>query len=172
MIFLTVGVQLPFDRLVKAVDEWAMSQDRSDIVAQVGETSYQPKRLDARSTLSGDEFRQFVEAADLVIGHAGMGSIITALELGKRIIVMPRRADLGEHRNDHQLATARHMAAQNVVSVAEDETELVVLLNELKPDESKEPIPPHASDTLLNLISKQINEAPVRPRWMPWSRRA
>ena len=54
-----------------------------------------------------------------------MGSIITALELGKRIIVMPRRADLGEHRSDHQVATAKRFAEQGRIEVAFNERELL-----------------------------------------------
>ena len=172
MIFLTVGVQLPFDRLVRAVDEWAVREDRSDIVAQVGESKYVPKRLDARATMLEDEFRRCVEDADVVIAHAGMGSIITALELGKRIIVMPRRAELGEHRNDHQLATARHMAEQKVVSVAADEVELVKLLNDLEASPIKNRIAPHANDDLIKTVAEQISQAPVRSRWNPWLRRS
>jgi UDP-N-acetylglucosamine transferase subunit ALG13 len=60
-----------------------------------------------------------------------MGSILTALELGKPIIVMPRRRDLGEHRNDHQLATAAHFRERGNVRVAQDERELEHLLDDL-----------------------------------------
>ena len=66
-----------------------------------------------------------------MIAHAGMGSIITALELGKQIIIMPRRASLGEHRNDHQVATAKQFAAQGRIEVALDETELADKLDQL-----------------------------------------
>jgi hypothetical protein len=60
-----------------------------------------------------------------------MGSIITALELGKPIVVMPRRAELGEHRNDHQMATARSLLAQGKVIVAFDESHLLEKLDNL-----------------------------------------
>ena len=67
-----------------------------------------------------------------MIAHAGMGSIITALELGKPIMVMPRRASLGEHRNDHQVATAKRFAEQGRIMVAFNEKELVDKLDQLK----------------------------------------
>ena len=51
-------------------------------------------------------------ALQVVIAHDEMGSIITALEMGKPIVVMPRRAELGEHRNDHQVAAAAPGRAQ------------------------------------------------------------
>src|SRR5262249_19256768 len=121
MIFVTVGVQLPFDRLVRAVDEWAGERRRTDVFAQIGPSDYQPRHIEFSPFVDPPEFRRLVEAADVLVAHAGMGSIITALELGKPLLVMPRRADYGEHRNDHQLATARHMLAQNVINVAQDQ---------------------------------------------------
>ncbi len=58
-----------------------------------------------------------------------MGSILTALELEKPIIIFPRRAALGEHRNEHQLATAKKFSGRTEgVYVAFDEAELIELL--------------------------------------------
>ena len=62
-----------------------------------------------------------------------MGTILTALELGKPLLVMPRRAALGEHRNDHQLATVRRFAELGSVEVALDESELALKLDDLAP---------------------------------------
>src|SRR5690242_2073535 len=103
MIFVTVGTQGRFDRLIRTVDEWAGMRAQTDIFAQTGPSDYTPKHISVEPFVSPNEFRKRVETASLVIAHAGMGSIITALELGKQIIVMPRRSDLGEHRNDHQI---------------------------------------------------------------------
>ena len=79
--------------------------------------------------ITPSEFRRNVEAAYVVIAHAGMGSIITALELGKRIIVMPRRAELGEHRSDHQVATAKRFADRGALSCCSTERELLEKLD-------------------------------------------
>jgi UDP-N-acetylglucosamine transferase subunit ALG13 len=49
-----------------------------------------------------------------------MGTIISAAELGKRIVILPRRAELGEHRNNHQLATASRLSHLNGLVVADD----------------------------------------------------
>ena len=70
-------------------------------------------------------------AADAIVAHAGMGTILTALELGKPLLVLPRRASLGEHRNEHQLATARRFADTGRLAVAFDESELAQRLDEL-----------------------------------------
>ncbi len=153
MIFVTVGVQLPFDRLVRAVDAWAGERMRSDVFAQIGPSQYRPRHIGFRAFVEPPEFRRLVESADAVVAHAGMGSIITALELAKPLIVMPRRAELGEHRNDHQRSTARHMLAQNVISVAEDEKELTHRLDQIEEVSAARPIPAFASGELIETIS-------------------
>ena len=77
------------------------------------------------------EFRAKAQESDVIVAHAGMGSILTALELGKPIVVMPRRAHLGEHRNDHQWATANHLGHGLGIPVAADEAELIAHLDHL-----------------------------------------
>jgi UDP-N-acetylglucosamine transferase subunit ALG13 len=114
VIFLTTGTQLPFDRLVRAVDDWAdTAQPEGGIVAQVlpdPRAPYVPRNFETTARLSPDAYVEIFNKARLVISHAGMGTILTALTQGKRICVMPRQHRYGEHRNDHQLATAARLA--------------------------------------------------------------
>lgn len=123
MILVAVGTQFAFDRLVQTVDEWAAIAKR-EVVAQVGPSSYVPATLEAHQFLPPGEFNALLERADLVVAHCGMGAILSALSHGKPIIVMPRSAARGEHRNDHQLATAQRFADQPGVTVAWDEKDL------------------------------------------------
>ncbi|MGB3209083.1 MAG: glycosyltransferase [Desulforhopalus sp.] len=130
MIFVTVGEQLPFDRLIRAVDNWAI--DSNEIVfAQIGSSKIKPRNIKCENFLEPVEFKNKFESAELVIAHAGMGTIITALELQKPIIVVPRRAELGEHRNNHQLATAEKFMKLEYIEVAFDEAQLLLKLKEL-----------------------------------------
>lgn len=131
MIFVTVGGQLPFDRLVHAVDAWAASEGRGDVFAQIGGSEHPPEHIEWARFLSPPDFRQKAASADTIVAHAGMGSILTALELQKPIVVMPRRAGLGEHRNDHQLATVRHLGTDVGIVVADDEDALISRLRGL-----------------------------------------
>ena len=164
MILVTVGAQMPFDRLVRAVDSWAGAAGRRDVFAQIGTTTLRPRNVEWTSFLTPTEFRARVESASLLVAHAGMGSILTALELGRPILVMPRRGDLLETRNDHQIATARRFAEQGRVSVAMDEHELVGKLNEMRPLVAGAPISRFASPALIRAIRTFIGvaeEAPV-----------
>ena len=132
MIFVTVGAQLPFNRLVRIVDEWARLSGRSDVFAQIGKTNWKPSYIQSTAFLKPDKFRSMIESADIVIAHAGMGSIISALEYGKPILIMPRKASLGEQRNDHQIFTARRFLEMKSVFATFDEKELLEKLNSIK----------------------------------------
>jgi UDP-N-acetylglucosamine transferase subunit ALG13 len=136
VIFLTVGTQLPFDRLVKAVDEWCGRQrDDFEVFAQVGRLgpeNYRPTRFAFEERLSQDSFEERLKASKLIISHAGMGSIISALTYQKPILILPRIAKLGEHRNEHQLATAERFRARSGITVANDDVTLAARLDDFK----------------------------------------
>lgn len=124
MILVSVGSQAPFDRLIRAVDEWAKIRDRSDVFGQIANGFYRPKHIRFTDFVDPAEFKQLVREAQLLVAHAGMGSIISALELGKPIVVMPRRACFRETRNDHQVAAATYFGEQGRIIVAADEQEV------------------------------------------------
>ena len=131
MIFVAVGTQGPFDRMIRPIDAWAAQMNRDDVFAQIGRNAWRPTRLGWVEHLDAGEFRSRVARADVVVSHAGMGTILTALELGKPVLIMPRRAALGEQRNDHQLATAKKLAALGLATVADDESQLADCLRRL-----------------------------------------
>ncbi|MCH7557416.1 MAG: hypothetical protein IIB56_08160 [Planctomycetes bacterium] len=108
MIFLTVGTQFPFDRLVKTVDQALDGRlVNEEIFAQIGETSYKPLNFESVVSLEKNLFDKRLREASSVISHAGMGTITMALKNHKPLLVMPRLKRYREHVNDHQVATAR-----------------------------------------------------------------
>ena len=169
MIFVTVGTQLPFDRLVGAVDRWAGAAEGREVFAQVGATSLSPRHIEYRPTLSPAECRERLAAASAVVAHAGAGTILNALELGKPLLIMPRLAALGEHRNDHQVATAERFAALEPVTVARDEDALMSALDEYDGLATHSVISPFASPELLRALQGFI--ASAAPRWTASVRR-
>jgi UDP-N-acetylglucosamine transferase subunit ALG13 len=157
VIFVTVGTQLGFDRLIRAVDVWAAAAGGGrEVFAQIGPGDYVPRHMKYSPFISPQECLDRMAHADAIVAHAGMGTILSALELAKPVLVMPRQAALGEHRNDHQLATARRLAALGHVSVAADERELALALDGLGDAQAAAQIGPHASDRLLDAISRFI----------------
>lgn len=131
MIIATTGTQLPFDRLIRILDD-AAPLLHEEVVAQVHHSCYQPQHIKTVDFLPPDEFDKLFNEARLIVAHAGMGTILSALQQEKPIIVFPRIAALGEHRNEHQLATAEKMRERGWVYVATEAKELKSLL--LTPD--------------------------------------
>jgi UDP-N-acetylglucosamine transferase subunit ALG13 len=156
MIFVTVGTELPFNRMVRVVDEWAKATRRSDVIAQIGETDWQPSHIGWSRFLQPPEFARRFAEADVVVAHAGMGTILSALQFEKPVLVMPRRASLGEQRNEHQLATARHLSELGKVNVAMDEAELRAKLDDLCQLRAHEKIGAYASDSLVTALREFI----------------
>jgi UDP-N-acetylglucosamine transferase subunit ALG13 len=157
LIFVTVGTQLPFDRMIRAIDDWARDREPDEVFAQIGPAEYLPRAIEYARFISPAECRERMLAADVIVAHAGMGSILSALELGKPILVMPRLAELGEHRNDHQLATAERLAAHGQIDVAQGPEDLAAKLDQLDLLATRTRISPFASDRLIHALSSFIN---------------
>lgn len=103
MYFITVGTHpAPFARLLEAVKMLPELTMKS-----VFYQGFMPKEklfdFKHESLLTREEFFEYLAEADLVITHAGIGSIYESFTAGKKTIVIPRLAQFGEHANNHQL---------------------------------------------------------------------
>ena len=123
MILVTVGMQLGFDRLIEAMDALA-PELAMPVIAQTGKGTYAPKNMEARVKIAPDEFESLVQQSRLIVSHAGIGTVLTAARFSKPILLFARRADLNEHRNDHQLATVRNLKDRPGILVADSEADL------------------------------------------------
>jgi len=161
MILITVGTQLPFDRLVRMIDQIAPLL-REPVFAQIGRANYRPTNIEFAPTVAPDIFAAKVKAARLIVAHAGIGTVFTAQKHGKPLVLVPRETRFGEHRNDHQLATCRQLLDRPGVYVATDQPTLAALLSapDLRPAQT-EVVPEHRQQLLGNL---QKYLAAVRPR--------
>jgi len=159
MIFVTTGTQLPFDRLVAGVDAWQARHANVEVFGQIGPSRTAPS-FPYVDYLRGRAFEQRMQGADLVVSHAGIGTILTCWSLGKPLIVMPRRHDLGEHRNDHQLATVAHLGQVLSLAVAQSVEELDALLS--RP--WSEHVPQRAKGAAAGRISDFVNALPPAAR--------
>ncbi len=131
-ILVSVGTQFAFDRLIQIVDDWAAfaPQLRESIMMQVGPNGKLPANARGLEFLSPIEYSAAAKTAEVLVAHAGIGSILTAIELGLPVIIFPRSFALGEHRNDHQSSTAREFASRKGVYLAESAEQLWVLLDQ------------------------------------------
>lgn len=134
MIFATVGTQLPFPRLIQALDTIA-ERHAIEIIAQSAHILSDAPYLKQYGSLPPDEFDGLAARSDMIVAHAGTGSVLSAAQHGKPIILFPRIAALGEHRNEHQLATAQMFRSRRGIYVATDvdELESLILRDDLVP---------------------------------------
>ena len=132
MIFVTVGYQLPFDRLIKTIDQWAHNTGQKDVFAQIGDNAWCPKNIRYSKFYTPDEYLQRIKHADLIIGHAGIGTMLTAKEYNKTLLMMPRLVSFAEVTNEHQLATAQRFKSLPFIEVAFDENELIEKLQNVQ----------------------------------------
>jgi UDP-N-acetylglucosamine transferase subunit ALG13 len=168
MIFLTLGTQIPFDRLVRAVDEWRGARgDRGpEVFGQLpdpGTDGYRPVNFPFVGHLKPSDYQARVEACSIIVAHAGMGSIITAMTHAKPIVLMPRRASLREHRNEHQLATVARFGDRPGIHVAMETGDLAPLLDRLvdQAAEAPAPISPFAEPRLTDTLRAAILGQPL-----------
>lgn len=161
LIFLSVGNwHKGFDRLVEAVDELKGSNAISDeITAQIGSGSYKPVNLKVVDYCSPAEFTDFIAESRIVIAHSGIGTIAQAVELGKPVIVVPRKASLGEHVNDHQFSTARTLEKEGKILVA---YEVCELSDKLKQAERFAPAKGKGAQEIVGIVEEFLEELAIR----------
>ena len=79
-----------------------------------------------------EEFDNLLEKADLVITHAGVGTIIAGLEKNKKMIVAARKKQYGEHVNDHQEQILENFTERGYILPLKDFDQLDKVLKEVE----------------------------------------
>lgn len=123
-VFVTVGSMLPFDRLIGAVDDWARAHPDATVVAQTGNGSLRPTAMEHHTMLSPELYTKYCAAADVIVSHVGMGTVITAADVNRPLVALPRRRELGEVTSDHQVSTAKWVRNRGGVVVIDSESQL------------------------------------------------
>ena len=155
MIFVAVGTQFPFDRLIKTMDDWAAQHDEK-VIAQISEGKYLPEHIEWQRFLDGEQYNKNIREASVFVSHAGMGNIISAREQQTPIIVMNRQYKLGEHRNDHQFDGLKWMGKLDGVYTASTQEELYSHLEEIETLASADPENKVGSSELSNYLAHYI----------------
>ena len=105
MILIVLGTQdNSFHRLLEKVQELIdKNVIKEKVIVQAGRTKFESKEMEIYSLMPYNKLEQIMKEADLVITHGGVGSIVMALKLGKKVIAIPRLSQFNEHVNDHQI---------------------------------------------------------------------
>ncbi len=155
VIFASVGSMLPFDRLVKAVDEWAGANPGQEVFLQIGDGAYEPRHAHWARIITNQDYKRRLEICDLFVAHVGMGSILQALQARKQMLLMPRQISLREHTTDHQLHTAGRFRDVRGLMIVDDEETLKVMMTRLLHDPlpASEGIPPFAPQAMIAKVA-------------------
>ena len=160
MIFLTVGTQLPFDRLVKWMDDYCQENLDIECFGQIGNGGYFPSNFHTVNRLDFTEFNEAFEQANLVVAHAGMGTILTSLCEGKKLLIVPRRYEYNEHRNNHQVGTSERFSKFPNCVKADNYTDFVNGLDFLRKNTTSKAgfIPKFAPASTINSLVKVLED--------------
>jgi len=178
LIFVTVGSwPRGFDRLVRAIDELMAEQAVSaSVTVQVGHGEYLPRYCEHFRFCSPEEFCRWIERADIVVSHAGVGVMAEALKRSKPLVVVPRQAALGEAFDDHQFSTVQVMEQEQKALVAYETEQLQARLVE-----ARSFVPAKGQDGQavieeirrfvgqIYLAKQQKRARRFRPWWSPWA---
>lgn len=127
-VLVTIGsmVEKKFTRLFKTVDELCEEGilNGKNVIAQVGFDNYDSKYYKCFDMIADEDFKRIIRESDLIIAHAGTGTVISSIKQGKKVIIFPRMAQYDEHYDDHQLELAELFTKQGYVLQARNKDEL------------------------------------------------
>ncbi len=154
MIFVTIGTQQQnFDRLFNYINDLDVDEE---IIVQKGNSKFKFKEeIKCFDYLSYDEMTNVLDEARIVITHGGGGTIFKALNMNKKVIVVPRLAKYKEHINDHQLEFSMYLKKMNYCLVALDKKEFNNALKNI--DKSKLRKYSSPEKKFVKNIEKEIN---------------
>ena len=126
MILVTLGTNdESFERLLKAIDkEIEKGTIKDKVIVQAGCTKYESKNMEILDLVPREEFDKLIKECDLLITHGGVGSILTGINNGKKVIAVPRLAKYKEHGNDHQLQIVDNFSKKKYILAVKDMNKL------------------------------------------------
>lgn len=161
LIFVCVGSRnYQFNRLLVKLDELCdEGLIKENIFAQIGVSTYKPKHFEYKAFIFPAEFQQKVNESNIVISHGASGSIMKALNAGKKVIAVTRLEKYGEHINDHQIQNNEALAANKYVLAVYEMDDLGKAIQsyyngtaDIVPWENKDPM------AIVNIIDQFIQE--------------
>ena len=130
MTLVTLGTQhQEFTRLLDYIEN---SNLKGEIIVQAGYTKYESKRMKIFDFISYDEMEKYIDKSDLVITHAGTGSIVMPLKKDKKVRACARLSKFGEHVDDHQVELVDIFYSEGYILKIDEDTSLNEVLKNIK----------------------------------------
>ena len=158
MILVLLGTQNnSFHRLLEEVQKCIDEETIKDkVVVQAGSTKFESDDMEIFNLIEQNKFNELIEQANIIITHGGVGSIVTAVKLGKKVIAVPRLRKYGEHVNDHQIQIVETFSKQGFIKGIKDISELKETLKNIDtftPNKLES-----NTENIVNIIRQFINE--------------
>lgn len=174
-VVVTVGTDHhPFDRLISWINDWlsAHSDHTPGFFVQSGTSATVPACA-ASQSVDVQRLDQLLDGADVIVCHGGPASIAAAWTRDLLPIVVPRRPDLGEHVDDHQVAFSRKVAQLGHIRLAQTRAEFDDLMAEAIRDPSslRGAVPAGETEATVARFGELIEEMLSQPRRRRWPRR-
>jgi len=133
---VTIGsmVEKKFTRLFDIVEDLCEEGilDGEEVIAQVGFDNYDAKNFSTFDMAADEEFKGLISQSDLIITHAGTGTVTACLKQRKKVIIFPRMAEFDEHYDDHQLELCELFKKDDYVLCATNKEELIECIGRLE----------------------------------------
>lgn len=143
-VLVTIGsmVEKKFIRLFNLLEELCEEGilRGKDVVAQVGFDNYKAKNFQTFDMIADDDFKKLIGESDLIITHAGTGTVTSCLKQNKKVIIFPRMKEFDEHYDDHQLELCDLFKKDGHVLCATNKEQLIdciVNIEQFKPTKFK-----------------------------------
>lgn len=158
MILVMLGTQNnSFYRLLEKIEE-LINQGiiQEQVIVQAGYTKFETKNMEIFDLIPREELEKYQKEANIIITHGGVGSIITSIKEGKKVIAVPRNHEYGEHVNNHQKEIVELFDKKGYIIGINDVDELKIALEKIKNFNPK----PYYSDNkkMLKIIGDFIDK--------------
>ena len=158
MVLVMLGTQNnSFYRLLeeveKCIDIGIISEE---VIVQAGGTSYNSDKMLIFSLITNDELKKYIEKASYIICHGGVGSIVSGIKAGKKVIAVPRYEKYGEHVNDHQVQIVESFNKQGLICGIQNVEDLENIIKKIDTFEPNKFI--SNTENVINIIESFIDE--------------
>lgn len=157
MVLVLLGTQNnSFKRLLEEIEKNIENGNIKDkVLVQAGFTKFNSKYMEIFDFVSTEEIEKMIEDADYIITHGGVGSIVSSLKKGKKVIAVPRMKMYDEHVNNHQIDIINKFNAEgHIIGI----TGVEELSKAIKKVDTFEPKPYKCNSTkLINIVEDYID---------------
>ncbi len=159
MILVTLGTHpQPMDRLLRELDRLVEAGViRDEVIVQAAAYGYRPRHIRSLPTIPADEFHRLIGSADVVISHAGPGTLAAVRQAGKTPVVVARASEYREHVDDHQVRYAQRLQPEPGYVVVADLKDLPGAIDRARRTtaESTQPDRSRAIEALERIIGRR-----------------